>query len=88
VNDALPHKAALTRSFLRELKKLPENVRKRVIGTVDELIRNPFLGVRLRGELKGKWRWRVGKYRVIYRIDQTSKLVVFLDVGLRKKIYE
>jgi len=52
------------------------------------LIRNPFLGVRLRGELRGRWRWRVGKHRMIYRIDQTSKLVVFLDVGLRKKIYE
>ena len=82
------YKAALTKNFLRELKKLPENVRKRVLTAVDELIRNPFLGVRLRGELKGKWRWRVGKYRIIYRIDQTSQLVIFLDVGLRKKIYE
>jgi len=84
----LLYKAALTKNFLRELKKLPENVRKRVLTAVDELIRNPFLGVRLRGELKGKWRWRVGKYRIIYRIDQTSQLVIFLDVGLRKKIYE
>jgi len=84
----LPYKAALTRNFLRQLKKLPENVENRVLRAVDELIRNPFLGVRLRGELRGRWRWRVGKYRIIYRIDQTSKLVVFLDVGLRKKIYE
>jgi len=52
----LSYKAALTKNFLRELKKLPENVRKRVLTAIDELIRNPFLGVRLRGELKGKWR--------------------------------
>jgi len=84
----LPYKAALTKNFLRELKKLPENVRKRVLTAIDELIRNPFSGVRLRGELRGKWRRRVGKYRVVYRIDQTSQLVIFLDVGLRKKIYE
>jgi len=80
----LPYKAALTRNFLRQLNKLPKNVKNRVLKAVDELIRNPFLGVRLRGELRGGWRWRVGKYR----IDQKSKLVVFLDVGLRKKIYE
>lgn len=80
----MPYKAALTRNFLRQLNKLPKNVKNRVLKAVDELIRNPFLGVRLRGELRGRWRWRVGKYR----IDQTSKLVVFLDVGLRKKIYE
>ena len=84
----MPYKAALTKNFLRELKKLPENVKKRVLTAIDELIRNPFSGVRLRGELKGKWRWRVGKYRVVYRIDQTSQLVIFLDVGLRKKIYK
>lgn len=84
----MPYKAALTKNFLRELKKLPENVKKKVLTAVDELIRNPFLGVRLRGELKGKWRLRIGKYRVVYRIDQTSQLVIFLDVGLRKKIYE
>ena len=84
----MPYKAALTKNFLRELKKLPENVRKRVLTAIDELIRNLFLGVRLRGELKGKWRRRVGKYRIIYRIDQTSQLVIFLDVGLRKEIYE
>jgi len=84
----LSYKAALTRNFLRELKKLPENVKKRALRAIDELIRDPFLGVKLRGGLKGRWRWRVGKYRIIYRIDQTSQLVVFLDVGLRKRIYE
>ena len=84
----MPYKAALTRNFLRQLKKLPENVKNRVLKAVDELICNPFLGVRLRGELGGRWRWRVGKYRIIYRIDQTLKLVIFLDVDLRKKIYE
>lgn len=68
----MPYKAALTKNFLRELKKLPENVKKRVLINIDELIRNPFSGVRLRGELKGKWRLRIGKYRVVYRIDQTS----------------
>ena len=48
----MPYKAALTKNFLRELKKLPENVKKRVLTAIDELIRNPFSGVRLRGELR------------------------------------
>ena len=72
----------------QRVEKAARGIKKRVLTAVDELICNLFLGVRLRGELKGKWRWRVGKYRIIYRIDQTSQFVVFLDVGLRKKIYE
>lgn len=82
------HKAALTKNFLREFKKLPEEISDRILRAIDEIIAKPFLGVKLRGELKGRWRWRIGKYRIIYMIDKKRQLIVFLDVGHRKTIYE
>ncbi|MGB9718516.1 MAG: type II toxin-antitoxin system RelE family toxin [Thermoproteota archaeon] len=42
----------------------------------------------MQGELEGRWRWRVGKYRIIYRVELASQTVILLDVGLRKTIYE
>jgi len=84
----LSYRAALTSNFLREFKKLPAGVRERITRAVDEIVASPFLGVGLRGELEGRRRWRVGKYRIIYMIDEKPRLVVFLDVGLRKAIYE
>jgi mRNA-degrading endonuclease RelE of RelBE toxin-antitoxin system len=36
---------------------------------------------------KGKWRPRVGDYRVIYRIDDAARVVTILDVGPRGEIY-
>ena len=30
----------------------------------------------------------MGKYRVIYMIDEKESNVVFLDVGLRKSVYK
>jgi len=84
----LVYRAALTKSFLRELNKLPEDVRDIILRGIDEIVSNPFLGVKLRGELEGCWRWRVGKYRMIYLIDPARQLVAFLDVGLRKTICE
>jgi len=84
----LDYKAALTKNFLKEFKSLPEDIKDRILRAIDEIIVNPFLGIKLRGELEGRWRWRVGKYRIIYMIDQTRQLVAFLDVGLRKTIYE
>ena len=84
----MAYKAALTKNFLREFKKLPEDVKNRILRAIDEIVINPSLGVKLRRELEGRWRWRVGKYRIIYLIDQTPQLVVFLDVGHRKTIYE
>jgi mRNA interferase RelE/StbE len=84
----VPYRAALTRSFLKELRKLPDDVKSRVLEAINNILANPFSGVKLRGELEGCWRWRVGKYRIIYFIDQESQIVVFLDVGPRKAIYE
>ncbi len=84
----MAYKAALTKSFLREFKKLPENIKNRILRAIDEILNNPYSGVRLRGELEGRWRWRMDKYRIIYIIEPKPQLVVFLDVGHRKTIYE
>lgn len=84
----MTYRAALTKSFLREFKNLPEDVSDQVLRAIDDLLANPLLGIKLRGELEGLWRWRVGKYRIIYTIDHASKIVIFLDVGPRKAIYK
>jgi len=80
-------RSAPTKHFLRELKKLPAHVRARVLLAIEELVSNPFAGIRLRGELDGLLRWRTGDYRIVYKIDEEKRLVVLLDVGLRKAIY-
>jgi mRNA interferase RelE/StbE len=84
----LTYRAALTRSFLREFKKLPPELKDRILRAIDEITANPFAGVKLRGELEEYRRWRVGKHRIIYMINEKSQLVIFLDVGPRKAIYK
>ena len=55
---------------------------------IEKTVSNPYAGTKLHRELEGLWRWRVGKYRIIYTIDEEQKLIVFLDVGPRKAIYK
>ena len=73
----MQYKAVFVKSFNREFKRLPDDVKERILESV-----------RLRGRFKGLWRFRVGKYRLIYVIDEKNKRVVFVDVGLRKAIYK
>jgi mRNA interferase RelE/StbE len=80
--------AAPTRHFLKELKKLPSPTRKRVTSAIEELLLNPYAGVRLRGELEGLLRSRVGSYRIIYKIDEEKHLVILIDVGPRRSVYD
>jgi mRNA-degrading endonuclease RelE of RelBE toxin-antitoxin system len=40
----VPYRAALTRSFLRELRKLPDDVKSRVLEAINNILANPFSG--------------------------------------------
>jgi mRNA interferase RelE/StbE len=80
-------RSAPTKHFLRELKKLPAHVRARILLAIEDMMSNPYAGVRLRGELDGLLRWRTSDYRKIYKIDEEKHLVVLIDVGPRKSVY-
>jgi mRNA interferase RelE/StbE len=46
------------------------------------------LGAALTGNLKGLWRYRIGDYRIICRIEDRALIVVVVIVGHRRDIYE
>jgi len=83
----MPYRARFSRIFLKKEEKLPSNVKLRVIEALKQILVNPRVGVPLVGPLKGLWRVRIGKYRVIYEINEKEKIVVFHDVDLRKRVY-
>ena len=43
---------------------------------------------RLSGTLAGLFRYRVGDYRVIYRIHEPAQVVVVLEIANRREAYE
>lgn len=43
---------------------------------------------RLKGDWSGANRYRVGDYRVIYRVDTAAKLVKILIIANRREVYE
>lgn len=85
---ALPYKSVFTRGFTKEFNKLPKSTKEQILKALEKTVANPYAGTKLRGKLEGLWRCRAGKYRAIYTIDEEEKTIVFLDVGLRKSIYD
>lgn len=72
--------------FLKQFKKIPSDMQERIKQRVLQLVENPYLGLRLRGNLDGFWKDRLGEYRIIYKIEKNK--IIFYDVDLRKRIYE
>ena len=84
-----------SRRFNRDVERLPERVRRRVLTAVRELAENPYLGKPLRGfplRVGGirqtPYSLRVGDYRVIYIIDHFAGTIFLITVGHRRNVYK
>ena len=74
------------------LDKLDNSVRTRMkkwIGENLEGCENPRLhGKALQGNLSGNWRYRVGDYRIIAKIEDDKILITVVDINHRRQIYK
>ena len=67
-------------------QKEPE-IYARLAHALDDLERDPFQGKALKGELKGRYSYRMGDYRILYLIHHHRLLVPVIDIGHRRDIY-
>lgn len=55
-----------------------------------QLREEPFFGPniqKLRGYTPDTWRYRIGKFRIFYTVEQRERVVFLLTVDLRKEAY-
>ena len=73
---------------LRELRKLPEDIKRRVAARIDALAGAPRpAGVeRLQGEAD-LYRVRVGDYRIVYQVESKALVVLVVRIGHRRDVY-
>ena len=62
-------------------------MQERVDAAIQEISINPYRGKHLTGDLYCFWSWRIGKVRIIYRIDETNKEVILYLVEFREEAY-
>jgi mRNA interferase RelE/StbE len=75
----------------KEFKKLEIVVQKKLKDKLKILCTNPDIlktNIKvLKGEYQGKFRLRVGKYRIIFKIEDEQLIIVIVSIGHRKDIY-
>lgn len=80
-----------TPQAIKELKKIDKHTRtlilawieKNLIGCIDPRQH----GKGLIANHKGKWRYRVGDYRLISEIQDDKVIILVINIGHRKDIY-
>jgi len=75
----------------RELGRLDAPIRVRILKFLAERVAaagNPrTLGKALTGSHAGTWRYRVGDYRILCRIEDDRLVVLVVDIGHRSSVY-
>ena len=75
----------------KELSKLDRTATARIVRTLEKRIATlddpRTLGSALVGEHAGYWRWRIGDYRVIARIEDERITILVIRVAHRREVY-
>jgi len=80
----LSHQAERT---LKRISQKEPTLYRRLVQAFDDLERDPSQGKPLKGELKGRYSYRVGDYRILYLVHHHELLVIVIDIGHRRDIY-
>jgi mRNA interferase RelE/StbE len=80
-----------TKTAVKQLKKLDKQIATFILSFIEEKLidcENPRLyGKALQGNRDDQWRYRVGDYRILAKIDDDVVIITVVEVGHRKEIY-
>jgi mRNA interferase RelE/StbE len=78
----------LRRSVQRELERVPSPFYEKIEEKLLSLRENPRpSGSKLLQGAEKSWRVRIGDYRLIYEIDDKTKLITVIKIGHRREVY-
>jgi len=84
------HKVLLTNSASRFYERAEQSLQQRLDRCFEQLQANPHTHPnikRLKGTLSGRYRYRVGDYRVVYQVEEEDRSVIVLLIEHRSEVY-
>lgn len=86
----MTHSIKFSPSAAKALNKISNPFRLRIVGVIELLAIEPRppASKMLRGGEHGRWRVRVGDYRIVYAIGDDQLLVLILRIAHRREVYD
>lgn len=85
-------KIEYARSVQKTVRKLDPQVQRRIREYMEQRVASledpREIGERLKGQLSGLWRYRVGDYRIVCRLQDEALVILVVRVGHRKEVYQ
>ncbi|MBQ3434742.1 MAG: type II toxin-antitoxin system RelE/ParE family toxin [Selenomonadaceae bacterium] len=86
------YKVKMSSAARKKLKKMDSTIQARIVNWLKENLEgceNPRrLGKSLSGEWQGHWRYRVGDYRIIAKIEDDKVIIFVVKIDKRGEVYD
>ena len=80
------------KNALRNLAEIGKSQLKMIVSWIEKNLKGTteprLYGSPLKGSLKNYWRYRVGTYRIIAKINDNDIEIIFVNIQHRKDIYK
>ncbi len=78
----------ILKSAQRDMKSIKDkNILYRIHKAILSLKHSPYIGKKLRG-FDSLYRIRIGKFRIIYKIDEKEKVIYIVLIDKRSRVYK
>lgn len=88
----MTYSVASTPDFEKQMRKLDKYtatmIRAWITKNLDGCSNPRLRGKALNGNKSGQWRYRIGDYRLICKIEDNQLVILALEVGHRREIYD
>ena len=84
----LRYRLAIRSAAAEAIVHLPPDIKRLVRSALRTLAAEPAAGEPLHAELQGLSKYRVRRFRVIYKVDRARRVIDVLAVGRRRNVYE
>lgn len=88
----MKYKVVFTNKADKALKKIDHPQRKIILSWIKNNLVNceepRKQGKTLSGEKKDYWRYRIGVYRIIVKIDDTQLIIIMINISHKKDVYK
>jgi mRNA interferase RelE/StbE len=78
----------LPQKVQKSANKLPRHIQKHLPKALLSIKQNPFIGIKLHGELAGYYKYRIGDYRLVYRFNTKTSTVEVVKIEHRQGVYK
>jgi len=87
MRSSVSYSLRIKASAVKSLRRVPTAERLRLIEAIDRLATEPTAGGVLKGEFRGLRRLRVGRYRIVYEVDEGELTILVIRIGHRSDVY-